>query len=482
MIRWGLLVPLIFSASTIHAANTRYVSKEMTDNDISAINQNFTNIENEFLNTVHKTSTETIRGYKYFGSTTTFAYSVYMATSSGKVGIGTNSPTRTLTVISPAATGSLVGNRFAITDSSTVTMELFQSSTKNQWRSNLGLGLAANNGSTDSIYISTNTNVGISNSNPTVPLDVTGKSAFSSTMTVSGGAFFAINSGTKVGIGTLNPSCTLEVVTPSASGSLTANRFALTDGASATMELQQSTSENQWRSNVALGLATNGSSTDSIYVSTNTMVGLGTASPLAPLHLNADPSSQGLLLIQPKSALASGENSILRYINSGATSTRFSLRENGTSGAISMVSQDNVALSIDTSARIHIQPSGNADVELEVSNGASTGGGTVHAATFAAHSSRTLKKDIDPINETDKELLYDDLKSLVPVTFRYKNDPENSDPHKGLVYEDVPDSLKADHQSISLNDQIFMLQAAVQVLIQKVETMEQELEKAGVHP
>lgn len=70
--------------------------------DTAAINLNFQNHDSQLLNVVHQTSTETIRGFKYFtntqdfqtinGDTATFAYSVYMATAAGKVGIGTTSP------------------------------------------------------------------------------------------------------------------------------------------------------------------------------------------------------------------------------------------------------------------------------------------------------------------------------------------------------------------------------------------------------
>src|SRR3990167_7678148 len=45
-------------------------------------------------------------------------------------------------------------------------------------------------------------------------------------------------------------------------------------------------------------------------------------------------------------------------------------------------------------AGIHIRPSGAPDIELEVSNGASTGGGAIHRASSGTHSSSKIKSSI----------------------------------------------------------------------------------------
>lgn len=60
------LVLLLFLPALSSAASNRKVSLNLNQSDVSAINQNFDNIKNEFGNTVHITSTETIVGYKYF--------------------------------------------------------------------------------------------------------------------------------------------------------------------------------------------------------------------------------------------------------------------------------------------------------------------------------------------------------------------------------------------------------------------------------
>ncbi len=57
----------LFCASTIYGASLRNVSDgDLTRPNTAAVNQNFKNINDELSNTVHKTSTETIVGYKYF--------------------------------------------------------------------------------------------------------------------------------------------------------------------------------------------------------------------------------------------------------------------------------------------------------------------------------------------------------------------------------------------------------------------------------
>ena len=138
---------------------------------------------------------------------------------------------------------------------------------------------------------------------------------------------------------------------------------------------------------------------------------------------------------------------------------------------------------INNSGLVHISPEANtADVQLEVSNGVTTGGGTVHAASFAAHSSRDLKAFIVYLSTDSIRTYYDELKTLRPVTFKYKRwvktlpghyeDDIDQPQMNGLIYEDVPSSLKGPHNDISLNNQIFMLQAALQVAIMKIELLE----------
>lgn len=65
-----LWLSLIYSLS--YADSSRSVKgKGLEDSDTAAINLNFDQIDAEFGNVVHKTSTETINGFKYFTNTVT---------------------------------------------------------------------------------------------------------------------------------------------------------------------------------------------------------------------------------------------------------------------------------------------------------------------------------------------------------------------------------------------------------------------------
>jgi hypothetical protein len=98
--RRAVTLLLWLSLSSTASAGMRYVGGDPLDvEDRSAINSNFREIDREFDNVVHLTSTETIRGFKYFENKVQFSSGVYMATSSGNVGIGTTSPATKLDVI-----------------------------------------------------------------------------------------------------------------------------------------------------------------------------------------------------------------------------------------------------------------------------------------------------------------------------------------------------------------------------------------------
>lgn len=85
----GLVYPVIALISigiNCYAASQRKViGKELAPTDVSAINQNFQNINNELLNVAHRTSTETVRGFKTFSEvikgTSTFANNASTATN-----------------------------------------------------------------------------------------------------------------------------------------------------------------------------------------------------------------------------------------------------------------------------------------------------------------------------------------------------------------------------------------------------------------
>jgi hypothetical protein len=73
---------LVISTSfLVHAGSYRAIINAGDKTDTSAINQNFNSVGNEFSNTVHKTSTETIHGYKTFSDPLTISSNTSIAGS-----------------------------------------------------------------------------------------------------------------------------------------------------------------------------------------------------------------------------------------------------------------------------------------------------------------------------------------------------------------------------------------------------------------
>lgn len=148
-------------------------------------------------------------------------------------------------------------------------------------------------------------------------------------------------------------------------------------------------------------------------------------------------------------------------------------------------------LLIENSGLVHIKPVGTTDVELEVSDGSSQGGGTIHRAASGTHSSRTRKVGI---KELPTKRLFDaitDIKALQPVAFRYRVHPRRAvmeggaliekpdlsisidDPtspeYEGYVFEDAPSSIKGSHDDIIIDKRILLLEMAMKAVIKSLE-------------
>lgn len=154
-----------------------------------------------------------------------------------------------------------------------------------------------------------------------------------------------------------------------------------------------------------------------------------------------------------------------------------------------------------TSDRVHIDQSGTGDVELEVSNGVSTGGGTIHRAASATHSSRVLKSHITYLPVAAEEQALADVVGLRHAAFRYlrnvyatkkisrlpigkKEEVEEVVPdtsvvvaripdltaplRRGLIYEDAPESVRGSGESIVIDDRITNLELAVKAIAKRL--------------
>lgn len=137
-----------------------------------------------------------------------------------------------------------------------------------------------------------------------------------------------------------------------------------------------------------------------------------------------------------------------------------------------------------SSASVHIQPVGMPAYELVVSDGQTTGGGSVLAAAVGAHSSRALKTVIGTLDDRDAATAYDDVKSLKPARFRYKRHDGAMGPLvRGLIYEDSPASIRDKRgQSIVMEARLANMELALAAAVRRGEDLEKKiivLERGG---
>lgn len=142
------------------------------------------------------------------------------------------------------------------------------------------------------------------------------------------------------------------------------------------------------------------------------------------------------------------------------------------------------AITAASGGSVHVRPAGTADVELEVSDGASTGGGTIHRAAAGTHSSRALKFDISEFSEKDERKAAEDLASLKHARFRYKRrtraglvDDPSLPLHLGLVYEDSPESIRGSGQTLVVDDRLLNSELALKRAMRRLDQLEAEWQK-----
>jgi hypothetical protein len=144
--------------------------------------------------------------------------------------------------------------------------------------------------------------------------------AYSTTLTggtgvvnLGSGQFYKDASG-NVGIGTAGPDRKLYVQTPTAGGSLGSNAVVFSDAANATMELKQSTTENQWYSNVAMTLATNGSERMRIDTSGRVLIAATATSAYFDANFNVNQSSgSGVTMSTKQSSGTASQVSVVNW-------------------------------------------------------------------------------------------------------------------------------------------------------------------------
>lgn len=127
-----------------------------------------------------------------------------------------------------------------------------------------------------------------------------------------------------------------------------------------------------------------------------------------------------------------------------------------------------IRLALHHGVGIHVNPFGTPDVDLEVSNSAATGGGTIHRASSATHSLRALKERVHYLGAEANEEALRDVLSLRHVDFHYKRDPQE---HRGLIFEEAPESVRGPHGTVVIDRRIANLELAVQRLSRRLDTL-----------
>jgi hypothetical protein len=136
---------------------------------------------------------------------------------------------------------------------------------------------------------------------------------------------------------------------------------------------------------------------------------------------------------------------------------------------------------------VHVMPAGTPDVELEVSDGITTGAGTINRAAAGTHSSRAVKTDIAYLDQAEAVRALEDVKGLQHSRFRYKRLVHDrrgkqrliADPSqpviRGIVYEEAPASIQGPAKTVVLDYRVLNLELASQELDRRIKKLEAEV-------
>lgn len=230
-------------------------------------------------------------------------------------------------------------------------------------------------------------------------------------------------------------------------------------------------------------------------------VGIGTTTPKGLVHIFGGSAAAGALSSSANELVLensgdvgmtfrnpSGNSAYITFVdeNSG-TFSGYIRYDHVTDSMTFRVADVRVVMEIGPTGFVHVNSVGNADTDLEVSDGSSLGAGTVHAANYDNHSSEALKSDIRDLTQNEKIEARNAVKNLNHVEFRYKvivdtttgrmeRDP-NAALNKGLIFEDAPASIHGHVPgTLSLGNRIINLEIAVQYLIDENNNLKERVD------
>jgi len=337
----------------------------------------------------------------------------------------------------------------------------------------------------------------------------TSNSADTLNVVTAGVEAITVDSSQNIGISSTTPNAVLTVVEGSTDRLVdflygNASVFTITNGGNTLIQTQSGgsntplTVNNRTATGFILDAQDNGFSV--LVVDDGGNVGIGTTTPSALLHVVSGAANAIAPNGNANEAIfqANGNTGIsFLSANTATQAIFFGDEDDNDVGQIEYIHTDNFLQfttngtnisRIESDGDFNIQVVGDADVELEVSNGSVTGGGTIHRAASATHSSKSIKSEHNYLNVTAlQNQAIVDIRSYKPATFKYKVRsstaigqlvPDSKQPTlKGYFYEDMPNRVvNTDHKTIILDNRVMTLEMAVQYLINKVEDLQSQID------
>lgn len=131
---------------------------------------------------------------------------------------------------------------------------------------------------------------------------------------------------------------------------------------------------------------------------------------------------------------------------------------------------------------VHVRPVGEPKHELVVSDGNSTGGGTIHVFSQVTPSSRDWKRDIAYLGTEEEAAAYARERGLKHVSFRYAKlkgarfvRNSRAPIRRGLIYEDAPEQMRGPGETLSFDQRLIESELAFKEFARKLEAAEREV-------
>jgi len=224
----------------------------------------------------------------------------------------------------------------------------------------------------------------------------------------------------------------------------------------------------------------NGTISEAMRIIGDGRIGIGTSSPDGKLHVHSASAgvvtapSTGNDLVVENSAdvgltfLTPNTAAITIYFGDPDDNDIGSIQYNHSTDQMNFIANTLGVLRFESDGDVHIQPFGTADVELEVSNGAATGGGTIHRASSATHSSEAIKIVHRILGEEEEREAMKSLLDMPIKEWEYIAGP--GEVRWGPTWETAPKRIRNDsHKTIVIDDRIVQLELAVKALARRVE-------------